>query len=158
MNLTAGTTYYFKLWTQDDAGNWSSLSNGATVQAKSQPATQILGHVRKVSSEGITAVLVEAYDGNDALVSSAFTVSDGSGTYTLNNLSNGVYRLQATWTSDGISSSVWLDGIPVGSTDIDFTLEINYTLATIQGSLQSLSVESRASAGFMSVASAQGKR
>jgi len=28
--LTAGTTYYFRIWTRDDAGNWSDISNGAT--------------------------------------------------------------------------------------------------------------------------------
>ncbi|MFC2049024.1 fibronectin type III domain-containing protein, partial [Elusimicrobiota bacterium] len=32
--LDEGTTYYFKIWTADDVGNWSSISNGATSWAK----------------------------------------------------------------------------------------------------------------------------
>jgi len=29
--LTGGTTHYFRIWTADEASNWSDLSNGATV-------------------------------------------------------------------------------------------------------------------------------
>ncbi len=32
--LTQGATYYFRIWTADEALNWSGLSNGATEQAK----------------------------------------------------------------------------------------------------------------------------
>ena len=31
--LTAGATYYFRLWSADEVPNWSDLSNGATAQA-----------------------------------------------------------------------------------------------------------------------------
>lgn len=31
--LSNGTTYYLRIWTSDDAGNWSPLSNGTTAQA-----------------------------------------------------------------------------------------------------------------------------
>ncbi|MFH0948652.1 MAG: glucoamylase family protein [Elusimicrobiota bacterium] len=33
--LVAGTTYFFRLWTRDEVSNWSGLSNGATVPARS---------------------------------------------------------------------------------------------------------------------------
>ena len=32
-NLTQGTTYYFVLWTQDDGGNWSNISNTTSAVA-----------------------------------------------------------------------------------------------------------------------------
>ncbi len=35
--LTDGTTYYFRIWTRDRAGNWSTLSNGATIFVRAIP-------------------------------------------------------------------------------------------------------------------------
>ncbi|MEW6556790.1 MAG: fibronectin type III domain-containing protein [Elusimicrobiota bacterium] len=35
--LTAGDTYYFRIWTADEAGNLSGISNAATAQAKITP-------------------------------------------------------------------------------------------------------------------------
>ncbi|MFC2048943.1 hypothetical protein ACFLR5_01830 [Elusimicrobiota bacterium] len=38
--LDEGTTYYFRIWTSDEAGNWSGLSNGATTWAmRESPAS-----------------------------------------------------------------------------------------------------------------------
>ncbi|MEK7743435.1 MAG: hypothetical protein AAB578_03530, partial [Elusimicrobiota bacterium] len=154
--LIAGGTYYLGVFLADarDAGNWSALSNGATAMAAPQPLSRISGHVVKVSSEGITAVLLECYDESNALRGTAFTLADGSGTYVVDGLPSGNYKVQASWTAGDITSSVWLDGIPVGSYDIDFVLQINYTLSTLTGTLQSLAVSS-ARAG-MSRASAAG--
>jgi len=132
--LVPGETYYLRAWTQDDAGNWSALSNGATTQAALYP-DRISGHVMKVSSEGITGVLVEAFDIVGTLRASAFTVPDGSGTYVLAPLPSGSYRVQATWTADDIISSVGSDGIALGVSDADFTLAINCELASIGGEL-----------------------
>ena len=89
----------------------------------------------KVSSEGITGVLVEAFDSLSVLRASAYTAADGSGTYVLSGLTAGSYRVQATWTADEIISSVGTDGITVGAINTDFTLEINYELASIGGEL-----------------------
>ncbi len=138
--LIAGGTYFIRTFMADDAGNWSALSNGATAMAAPQPLSRISGHVMKVSSEGITAVLLECYDESNALRGTAFTLADGSGTYVVDGLPSGSYKVQASWTAGDITSSVWLDGIPVGSYDIDFVLQINYTLSTLTGTLQSLSV------------------
>ena len=132
--LVPGETYYLRAWTLDDAGNWSALSNGATAQAAPYP-DRIGGHVMKVSSEGITGVLVEAFDIVGTLRASAFTLSDGSGTYVLSPLPSGSYRVQATWTADDIISSVGSDGITLGASNADFTLAITYELASIGGEL-----------------------
>ncbi|HAM36075.1 MAG TPA: hypothetical protein DCP85_09155 [Elusimicrobia bacterium] len=137
--LSPGATYYIRLWTRDDSGNWSSLSNGATTQATAQPVNKITGHVVKVSSEGITAVLVEAFRDDGSLAATAFTLADGSGSYVLDGLSVGTYKVQATWSANDIASSVWLDGIVMGSWDVDFVLSLSYTLSTLTGVLQSSS-------------------
>ena len=54
--LIPGTTYYFRLWTADEASNWSGLSNGATAWAQvvsfaPEPPT---GLVAKPGNEKIT--------------------------------------------------------------------------------------------------------
>ncbi|TBR21280.1 T9SS type A sorting domain-containing protein [bacterium] len=147
--LTAGATYHVRVFLADDAGNWSSLSNGATAYAGNQPFNKILGHVMKVSSEGVTAVKIEAYDASEVRVSQTFTLADGSGTFTLENVPDGAFKVQASWTADDVTSSVWLDGVAVGSYDVDFMLEINYTLSTLTGTLASLSAQSAHPAGFL---------
>jgi len=39
--LDEGTSYYFRIWTADDANNWSEISNGATSWAKDIPPAAI---------------------------------------------------------------------------------------------------------------------
>jgi N-acetylneuraminic acid mutarotase len=132
--LAPGTEYFLRLWTRDDAGNWSALSNGATAQASPFPDS-VRGHVMTVSSAGITGVLVEAFDSTGLLRRSGYTVNDGSGSYVLAGLPAGSYRVQATWEADDIISSVGTDGIPLGASNADFTLSITYDLASIGGEL-----------------------
>ena len=132
--LAPGTEYFLRLWTRDDAGNWSALSNGATAQASPFPDS-VRGHVLTVSSAGITGVLVEAFDASGLLRGHAYTVGDGSGTYIISGLPAGSYRVQATWEADDIISSVGTDGIPLGASNADFTLSITYDLASIGGEL-----------------------
>ncbi|TPW20820.1 MAG: hypothetical protein FD126_1308 [Elusimicrobia bacterium] len=147
--LTAGATYHLRLFLADDAGNWSPVSNGATVYAGIQPLSRITGFVRKASSEGITAVQLEAYNASDIRVSNAFSLADGSGTFSLENIPDGVFRVQASWTADEITSSVWLDNVAVGTPEVLFTLEVSYTLSTLTGTLGTLSAQSASSPGFM---------
>jgi len=40
--LKEGATYYFRIWTADDANNWSGISNGATTWAKDIPPAAII--------------------------------------------------------------------------------------------------------------------
>ncbi|PIU18140.1 MAG: hypothetical protein COT18_11060, partial [Elusimicrobia bacterium CG08_land_8_20_14_0_20_59_10] len=132
--LIPGQVYYLRAWASDDTGNWSALSNAASAQAAPYP-DRIGGYVRKVSSEGITGVLVEAFDGAGALRASAYTLDDGSGTYVLTPLTAGPYRVQATWSADDIISSIGTEGLLPGTLSADFILEINYELASIGGEL-----------------------
>jgi len=131
--LVPNATYYLRAFLADEAGNWSPLSNGATAMAGYNPFNQITGHVLKSSSEPITAVLVEAFDSNGAPSVSTFTVEGGS--FTLTGLSSGSYRVRATWTVGEVKSSVELETVAMGSYDVDFMLEIGYTLATLTGSV-----------------------
>ncbi|MBI4422789.1 MAG: hypothetical protein HY554_03630, partial [Elusimicrobia bacterium] len=156
-NLLAGATYFLRVWSADDADNWSAASNAAEMNAGPTLARRIVGHVTKASSEGITAVQIDGFDSLGALVSSAFTVADGSGSFTLDEVPYGDVRVEATWSAGGIASSVWQDNIPVGSSGIDFVLEINYTLSTLTGSLQGLASPAYLSgAGAARVAEAGG--
>ncbi len=140
--LTPGTTYFFRMWVQDTIGNWSGISNSTAAVAFG--ATQITGHVMNVSSQGITAVQIDCTASGYS--QTVFTVADGSGSFTLNNVPPGVYKLQATWTANGITSSVWQDNIAVGSVNVDFVLNVNYTLSTLTGTLHTLTVSK--SGGF----------
>ncbi|MBI4347439.1 MAG: hypothetical protein HY553_11325, partial [Elusimicrobia bacterium] len=141
-NLVAGTTYYLHAWLSDDAGNWSPLSNAATMQAGPPLANQIGGRVVKVSSEGITAVLIDCFDAGGALISSTFTVADGLGSFTLGSVPPGTFRVQATWSADGISSSVSQDNIQQGASALEFILNLGYTLSSLTGTLGALNVAS----------------
>ncbi|PJA11829.1 MAG: hypothetical protein COX66_18825 [Elusimicrobia bacterium CG_4_10_14_0_2_um_filter_63_34] len=148
--LLSGTTYYLRVFARDDADNWSAISNGATAYALNQPDTTIRGHVMKVSSEGITGVLIEAYDGGNVLLASANSVADGSGTFTLNALPvSAVQTVKVSWIAEEITSSVWLDGIPTGTGGVDFFLEIDYTLAELTGTLGTLAETSASPSGFL---------
>ncbi|MBI5597448.1 MAG: VCBS repeat-containing protein [Elusimicrobia bacterium] len=147
--LSAGSTYHLRVFMSDDSGNWSALSNGATALATPQPFNKITGRVMKVSSEGVTGVLLEAFDAAGARVSSAYSLADGSGTYSLDSILPGVYRVQASWTAGDVTSSVWIDNIAVGSYGVDFFLEVSYTLSSLTGSLGSVSGQALGTAGFL---------
>jgi hypothetical protein len=145
-NLMASATYYFRVFTVDDAGNWSTLSNAATGMAGLQPLDRISGGVMKVSSEPIAAVLMDCYDATGLLVASTYTVQIGS--FTFADLPGGFYRIQASWTAGEITSSVWQDGNSPGSYGVDFTLEVNYTLSTLTGQVLSMPMSGAARAAF----------
>ncbi|TBR20568.1 hypothetical protein EPO15_12755, partial [bacterium] len=147
--LKAGATYYARIFLADDAGNWSALSNAATTYAGVQPFSRIRGYVRKASSEGVTAVQLEAYSETDLRVSNTFSLADGSGTYSLEGIPDGLFRVQATWTADEVTSSVWLDNVAVGTDEVLFTLEVSYTLSTLTGTLASLSSQALSPSGFL---------
>lgn len=151
--LNPGVTYYLSLALADSDVNWSPFSNQASTTASPSPLNAITGHVVDVSTLGITAVQVECWNAADALVGTTFTLADGSGTYTVNGLPPGNYKLRVTWTVNGFSTSLWQDGIAMGSTNVDFFLEINYALATLTGTLSTLTTSSFGGGG-LSAASA----
>lgn len=151
--LNPGVTYYLSLALADSDVNWSGFSNQASTTASPSPLNAITGHVVDVSTLGITAVQVECWNASDALVGTTFTLADGSGTYTVNGLPPGNYKLRVTWTVNGFSTSLWQDGIAMGSTNVDFFLNINYALATLTGTLSTLTTSSFGGGG-LSAASA----
>jgi len=131
--LANSASYYLRLWTKDDAGFWSAASPEFAGLAGEGLPDAIAGHVRTSPGQGITGVLVEAFNASGAAARTAYTVDDGSGSFTAYGLDAGVYRVQVTWVEDGIASSVSKDGIPVGYADADFTLSVTYTLASVSG-------------------------
>ena len=126
------------MWLRDDAMNWSDLSNAATAQAGANFPDRITGSVRTAAGEGITGVLVEAYDSEGVIKASAYTLADTSGSYALQGLVYGFYRLQVSWSVSGIMSSVSMDSVPMGVAGINFDLEISYSLASISGYMQAM--------------------
>lgn len=145
--LLPGATYFLRLALSDDDGNWSAFSNRASTTAAPAPSNAIGGHVVNASTQGVTAVEIDCWDAGGALVATTFTLADGSGTFVVAGLTAGSYKLKATWTANGVASSVWQDHIPMGSVGVDFALEINYALATLTGDLGTLTTASAGGGG-----------
>ena len=72
-NLQQGVTYYFKLWVQDEAGNWSDLSNTATSYAKVDTEPPPIPQLLSPQNGSSTTELTPVFDWED--------VSDLSGVY-----------------------------------------------------------------------------
>jgi hypothetical protein len=153
-DLQPAVTYYLRIWTVDDAGLWSAPSPLAATLTGKPLNDMISGTVKTPSGTGVTGVLVEAISAAGVPVSSAYTVDDGKGGFTLQNVPDGIYRVQATWVQDGFSSSIAKDEIPMGYADADFQLSMDYKLASVSGTLPS----SSRSAAALSAASAGGGR
>lgn len=145
--LTSGVTYFLSVAMANTDGTWSAFSNVASTTATPAPSNSILGHVVNASTQGITAVRLDAFDSTGLLVATAFTLADGSGTFSVNGLTPGNYKVEASWTANGVTSSVWQDGIAMGSVNIDFSLDINYALATLTGTLGALTSSGPAGLG-----------
>lgn len=133
--LLPGVTYYLKVWAADEAGLWSAPSPLATSRAGVSLADSIAGNVWTPTGQGVTGVIVEAIDSNLAVVKTAYTVDDGSGSFTLSGLPEGMYRVEATWIEDGFASSVASDQIPTGYAEVRFELSVDYQLASLGGEL-----------------------
>ncbi|MDT8287571.1 MAG: T9SS type A sorting domain-containing protein, partial [Elusimicrobiales bacterium] len=132
-DLWSDTTYYFRVWARDDAGSWSSASAEGQGVSGEDLDRRIAGHVRLPSGTGVTGVLMEAVNSSGETIATAYTVDDASGSFTLADLDDGIYRVQATWVSDDIVSSVSKDGIPMGYADTDFVLSSEFLLASVAG-------------------------
>ncbi|OGR41906.1 MAG: hypothetical protein A2X35_11395 [Elusimicrobia bacterium GWA2_61_42] len=133
--LIPETTYYLAIWTKDDADFWSAISPLAQTLSGESLNNMISGTVKTPAGTGVTGVVVEAISGDGVPIASAYTLDDGNGTFTLDNLDDGFYRVQATWIQDGFSSSIAKDLIPMGYADTNFVLAIEYQLASVSGIL-----------------------
>ncbi len=63
-NLTAGTTYYYKIKAKDNAGNLSSLSSEVSAAARTPGGITITISVPKYAKAGAVAITVSASGGN----------------------------------------------------------------------------------------------
>jgi len=133
--LSAGTGYYFALWTEDDAGNWSALSNIAAAGTAGAATGKIMGMVMQASSQPIQGVIVEEYTPAGSLTMSDTT--SGAGQYSLHSPAAGKYTIKVTWTADDITSSVSKGDIDYCAADINFRLSIYYQLAAVSGVIPS---------------------
>ncbi|MFI5361937.1 MAG: right-handed parallel beta-helix repeat-containing protein [Elusimicrobiota bacterium] len=159
-SLNPGSTYYLRVALENSDGLWSSFSNQTSTVAAPAPFNAIEGHVVDLSTNGITGVEVDCWNSAGVEVQTTYTLADGSGTYALVGLLPGNYKIKVTWTVNGISSSLTQDGIPLGSAGVDFVLNINYSLATLTGSLGALTASAidfaPAASGSLGVASYRG--
>ncbi|MEK7721008.1 MAG: carboxypeptidase-like regulatory domain-containing protein, partial [Elusimicrobiota bacterium] len=124
--LTPEATYYFRMWVKDDADFWSGPSALASTSSGDRLNDMIAGSVKTPGGEGITGVMVDAISNSGLVTASAYTLDDGLGSFTLNSLPDGIYRVQATWLEDGFSSSIAKDQIPMGYADANFVLSLDY--------------------------------
>ena len=131
--LVPGADYYLAVWVSDDAGLWSAPSALASSMSGESLVNSIAGSVKTPLGQGVTGVMVEAISNSGAAVSTAYTLDDGAGTFSLTDVPDGIYRVQAVWSENGFSSSVSKDLIPMGYAEADFVLSIDYLLASVSG-------------------------
>lgn len=133
--LLAGVTYYLKVFAGDEAGLWSGPSPMASGRAGISLSDSVSGNVWTPGGQGVTGVMVEAINRDLAVVKTVYTVDDGSGSFTMSGLDEGMYRIEATWIEDGFASSVASDQIPTGYAEVRFELSVSYQLASVGGEL-----------------------
>jgi len=108
--LTEGSTYYFRIWTKDRAGNWSSVSNGATCYCTATPPAAI-NNLQATSSNVGTVDLTWNATGDDG--------------YTY-DISGGAYAIQrSTWTN--FTQIVW------STSNAQIVFSTNVTAGASQG-------------------------
>jgi hypothetical protein len=75
LNLQQGVTYYFRLWVQDEAGNWSEISNTATSYAKVDTEPPPVPQLLSPQNGSSTTELTPSFDWTDVLDPSGVTYS-----------------------------------------------------------------------------------
>ncbi|MBI4351542.1 MAG: hypothetical protein HY550_08900, partial [Elusimicrobia bacterium] len=133
--LVPEATYYFTMWVKDDADFWSGPSALANTLSGDRLDDMIAGSVKTPNGTGITGVMVDAISNQGLVIASAYTLDDGLGSFALTSLPDGLYRIQATWLEDGFSSSIAKDQLPMGYSDANFVLSLDYQLASVSGTL-----------------------
>ena len=133
--LSPETTYYLALWSKDDADLWSPQGPVSSTLSGESLNDMISGTVKTPAGTGVTGVIVEAISGDGVPTASGYTLDDGLGSFTLEGLPDGFYRVQATWIEDGFSSSIAKDLIPMGYADANFVLSTDFQLASVSGVL-----------------------
>lgn len=133
--LVPETSYYLAVWVKDDADQWSGVSPVVMTMSGKNLDNMISGTVKTPAGQGVTGVQVSAISNTGLIASSAYTLDDGNGSYTLADVPDGFFRVQAQWVQDGFTSSIAKDLIPMGYADADFVLSTEYQLASVSGVL-----------------------
>ncbi|OGS39266.1 MAG: hypothetical protein A2551_00090 [Elusimicrobia bacterium RIFOXYD2_FULL_34_30] len=133
-NLSQLTTYYYKLYSV----NGDSVKTGPVeliVQTlNSVVKGPISGKVTQSNGQAITGVSVQLLNNEgNTKISEVFTGTDG--TYQFTDIADGIYQLVCSWYVNEIESIVYKNDIPENTTEILFTLEINYQLAQLAGKI-----------------------
>lgn len=144
--LQPSASYYFSLWTRDDAGNWSAASNVAGGETSSASPGFISGTVTQASGDPVQGVLVDVY-GADGLLKAGDT-TNAFGAYEVTGLEIGDFTVRATWSADDIVSYVSKDNIPSGTLGVDFALSVSYQLASVSGTIPAAFTALSTQAGF----------
>ncbi|HRY29866.1 MAG TPA: fibronectin type III domain-containing protein, partial [Elusimicrobiota bacterium] len=136
--LTPGGTYYFRIKSIDDVNQTSPVdltSPQAQAVAKDLADTAIKGNVTQANGTPIHLVLVEAMAvGSETVLASAR--SNAGGEWRLDGLTAGaLYTVRVSWTVDEVTSSAFRENIRSGTSGVNFNLEINIQLATINGTV-----------------------
>jgi hypothetical protein len=129
--LNSSATYYFTLWTADDALNWSPPSNEAAGMSGAPDSGSLSGRVTDASGNPVTGVLVEALTAAGAVEGGDYT--DVFGNYSIPALNSLYLSVRAVWTAQDIESSVTKDRVANGSANVNFSLSVSYQLASITG-------------------------
>ncbi|MCM2268184.1 MAG: T9SS type A sorting domain-containing protein, partial [Elusimicrobiales bacterium] len=129
--LTPSASYYFTLWTADDALNWSAASNEAAAMSGAPDSGSLSGRVTDAAANPVTGVLVEARSASGAVEGSDYT--DVHGNYSIPALNSLYLSVRAVWAAQDIESSVTKDQVANGSPNVNFTLSVSYQLASISG-------------------------
>jgi chitodextrinase len=138
-SLTPGATYHFRLWTQDDFGNWSGISNPASAYAMPVPSVNLPPRVAMVSPPAASAwtvgdsvtLVANAEDPDGMVVTVTFyagstalgTVSASPYTFVWTAVPTGVHQVRAVARDDrgeeAVSGeiSIVVTGLAVGSGD-----------------------------------------
>lgn len=135
LGLVPSAYYYFTLWTADEVLNWSPASDAAYAAAGDLNTGALTGRVTGAGAQPITGVLVEALGASGAAEGSDYT--DTFGNYNIPGLNSAFLTVRAAWTAEDMESSVSKDGVPNGSSAVNFTLSVAYQLAGITGVIPS---------------------
>lgn len=134
LGLLTNTTYFYKIGGYNGDGILSGLSGMLSAKTAYVPPQIISGYVTQSNKTAITGVEVTAIKAGANPTYTVYTTTAGFYQFTLESLSaEGLYKIKASWTANGIQSSVYKEDISNGTENVNFTLETNYDLATVSG-------------------------
>ena len=145
--LNPDATYYFRIWTVDEAPNWSSISNGATIYLVNSPAIYIPADTNKTNTpyadwaDVSNAVDYQAiFADNSEFVSPAITSVTALSRVSIASLADGTY-----WYK--VRARLWNDVYTPWSATRSFLLDYSMPNVNTLTSLSNTSVHVNVSDG-----------